>query len=75
MFLVPWPGTFLCRLQDTFQWVEALGLLILISGVLVYNNVMHLNYEDTKDAQLRYEDTKDAQLRYEDIKDAKLRKI
>ena len=60
VFLVPWPGTFLCRLQDTFQWVEALGLLILISGVLVYNNVMHLTYEDTK---LKYEDIKKAQLR------------
>jgi len=39
VFLIPW-GPYLCRVQDYFVWTAALGLVILILGVWVYNDII-----------------------------------
>jgi len=40
-FLIPF-GPFLCRLQDHFIFTAPIGLIILISGVFIYNDVIIL---------------------------------
>jgi len=39
IFLIPF-GPFLCRLQDTFEFTAPIGLVILISGVFIYNDII-----------------------------------
>jgi len=39
VFLLPW-GPSLCRVQDHFTWTALLGLVILIIGVWVYNDII-----------------------------------
>jgi len=39
VFLIPW-GNYLCRVQDYFVWTAAVGLVILIIGVWIYNDII-----------------------------------
>merc|ERR1712121_163289 len=39
VFLIPW-GNYLCRVQDYFHWTAPLGLVILICGVWLFNDVI-----------------------------------